>query len=139
MALKYCAVDGCSNLVEHGKYCAEHAASQRYKRRQRKRHDVYHSDNTGFYHSQAWIDLTKLVDIREHNCCQRCGRYVWGRHKHHHHVVPIADDPSLALEPNNIMLLCDKCHPIVEHEQDDAQPKIYPGYFGVNPPGRNEK
>lgn len=128
MQRKYCAVDGCSNLVDQGIYCTEHAVSKHYKRAKRQRKSIYHHTNKPFYHSEAWHNLCMQVDLREHNRCQHCGKYVWGRRKHHHHVVPIVDDPSLALDPNNIRLLCDECHPIEEHATD--QPKVYASYFG---------
>lgn len=127
--LKYCAVDGCSNLVEHGKYCPEHALSAKGKQARKHHRSVYVHENKPIYRTERWKNVCQIVDLREHNRCQRCGKYVWGRHKQHHHIVPIQRDASLTYDTNNIMLLCDKCHPIVEHEQDDTNQKIYPSYF----------
>lgn len=129
MPLKYCEVDGCSNYVEHGKYCAEHASTAKYKRAKTKRKSAYHHDNKDFYHTRAWQSLSQYVYERDEGKCQRCGIFVFGRRAHRHHIVPIRVDPTLRLEPNNIILLCPKCHEIVENE--DKNKKVYPSYFSV--------
>lgn len=129
MAKKLCEFPGCQNVIEHGRYCEEHGYSDKFKRAKRKRRSVYHHDNKPVYHSDEWANVCMEVDLREHNQCQRCHRIVYGRHKQHHHIIPIKDDPTLKFEPSNIMLLCDRCHPIVEHEQEDKPPKVYPSYF----------
>ena len=49
-------------------------------------------------------------------CCQRCGRFVFGRSAHVHHVIPIKEDSTLKLEENNLRLLCPVCHTIEENE-----------------------
>ncbi|EEM02034.1 Phage endonuclease [Bacillus pseudomycoides] len=41
---------------------------------------------------------------------------MFGKRAHHHHIVPIKVNPSLKLDADNIMMLCSKCHPIVEKE-----------------------
>ncbi|WP_420814207.1 HNH endonuclease [Loigolactobacillus bifermentans] len=132
-----CQYEGCNNLVDHGKYCQEHAYSRKYRQAKRKKRDVYHHDNKPYYRTERWQTVCMEVDIREHNCCQRCGRYVYGRHKHHHHIKPIKVDASLAYDPNNIMLLCNLCHPIVEHEQEAKPPKVFPSYFSPPTPNQN--
>lgn len=133
-----CEFNGCHSLVEHGRYCEEHAYSEKHKRARKKKRSVYHHDNKPVYHSEKWKSVCQLVDMREHDQCQRCGRYVFGRHKHHHHIVPIKVNPMLEYEPNNIMLLCNLCHPIVEHEQEEKPVKVYPSYFD-SPPTACEK
>lgn len=133
MAKHMCEFNGCHNIIEHGRYCTEHSYSEKHKRSRKKKRSVYHHDNKPYYHDPKWKSVCMQVDLREHNQCQRCGKIVFGRHKHHHHIKPIKDDPSLAYEPNNVMLLCDLCHPIVEHEQEDTLAKVYPSYFNSPP------
>lgn len=133
MAKHMCEFNGCHNIIEHGRYCAEHSYSEKHKRARKKKRSVYHHDNKPYYHDPKWKSVCMQVDLREHNQCQRCGKIVFGRHKHHHHIKPIKDDSSLAYEPNNVMLLCDLCHPIVEHEQEDTLAKVYPSYFNSPP------
>ncbi len=36
-------------------------------------------------------------------------------------LYPIKDNELLKLDPNNLMLLCSKCHPIVENETEDKK------------------
>ncbi len=137
MAKKMCQFEGCSNITERGKYCSEHTASRKFKRAKRKKHNAYHHENKPYYHSQRWKTVCAIVDLRENNCCQRCHRYVFGKYKHHHHIKPIKLDATLAFDPENIMLLCSDCHPIVEHEQEEKRPKVYPSYFTPPTPTQN--
>lgn len=106
--MKYCAEQGCKTLISKGRYCENH-------RRRKKEKPVY-SVNKSFYRTQAWKDLVADVYERDKGCCQRCGKFVFGRKAHAHHIVPIQINPKLKLDPDNIMLLCNKCHPIVEAE-----------------------
>lgn len=107
--MKYCSEQGCKSLISSGRYCVDH------KRKQKKAKPVY-SVNKSFYNTQAWKDLKSYCYQRDGGCCQRCGKFVFGKRAHHHHIVPIQIDPSLKLAPDNIMTLCNKCHPIVEAE-----------------------
>jgi len=124
-----CEFNGCHNVIEHGSYCEEHKYSEKFKRAHAKRKSIYHHDNKPVYRSQEWKSVCEVVDMREHNACQNCGRIVFGRNKQHHHIVPIKDNPQLEFEPDNIMLLCARCHPIVEHEQENKKPEIFASYF----------
>lgn len=126
---KYCDFNGCTNKISHGKYCEEHQRSAKSKRARRKKKDIYHHDNKPFYRTEAWKSVSDYVYEREHGCCQRCGKFIFGRQAHRHHIVPIKDDKTLALDPNNIMLLCPQCHVIVENEDKDKKDKVYPSYF----------
>jgi 5-methylcytosine-specific restriction enzyme A len=106
--MKYCGEQGCKNLISSGRYCADH--------RRKKKEKVVYSKNKSFYRTQGWRDLRSFVYERDKGCCQRCGKFVFGKQAHAHHVVPVQIKPSLKLDADNIMLLCNKCHPIVEEE-----------------------
>lgn len=106
--MKYCAEQGCKNLISSGRYCENH--------KRRKKEKTVYSKNKSFYRTQAWKDLVSFVYERDKGCCQRCGKFVFGKQAHAHHIVPIQIDPSKRLDADNIMLLCSKCHPIVEAE-----------------------
>lgn len=125
--MKYCEFDGCRNRIEKGRYCEDHSFSKKRKRKHQKRKEIYHHEHKSFYNSQAWKALGEFVYEREDGCCQRCGRFVFGRQAHRHHVVPIKKNPHLKLEPNNIRLLCPKCH-IIE-ENDEKEKAVYASYF----------
>jgi 5-methylcytosine-specific restriction enzyme A len=106
--MKYCGEQGCKNLISSGRYCPDH--------RRKKKEKVVYSKNKSFYRTQAWQDLRSFVYERDKGCCQRCDKFVFGKQAHAHHIVPVQIKPSLKLDSDNIMLLCNKCHPIVEEE-----------------------
>lgn len=106
--MKYCAEQGCKTLIFKGRYCENH--------KRRKKDKPVYSVNKSFYRTQSWKDLKSYVYQRDKGCCQRCGRFVFGKQAHAHHIVPIRINPKLKLDADNIMTLCTKCHPIVEEE-----------------------
>jgi 5-methylcytosine-specific restriction endonuclease McrA len=59
------------------------------------------------------------VRFRASGMCQgiRCSR----KGRHVHHVVRVYDDPSLALDPNNGMFLCVKCHKAIHSRADNER------------------
>lgn len=127
MMTKYCEFNGCDAVITKGRYCSVHKPT--YKRTKRP---TYVHKNKPFYRTREWKDLCFAVDVREGDQCQRCHRLVFGKHKQHHHIVPIQVDPSLRLDPDNIMLLCEDCHPIVEHENEDKPVRKFASYFGIS-------
>ncbi|EHM3061036.1 HNH endonuclease [Enterococcus faecalis] len=122
--MRYCQFEGCSNTTERGAYCSEHARSSRKKKKQG---NVYHHENKSFYRTPAWRDMREVIYERDRGCCKRCGKFVFGRKAHVHHIVPIKNNPLLKLDPNNLILLCSECHPIVEQETETK--KFFPSYF----------
>lgn len=63
------------------------------------------------YHTGAWERLRLQVLNRDHWLCQFClrnGRMAYAREVHH--LVPVEDDPALALSPDNLVSLCRSCH-----------------------------
>ena len=122
--MRYCQFEGCSNTTERGAYCSEHARSSRKKKKQG---NVYHHENKSFYRTPEWRDMREVIYERDRGCCKRCGKFVFGRKAHVHHIVPIKNNPLLKLDPNNLILLCSECHPIVEQETETK--KVFPSYF----------
>lgn len=117
--MKYCGEQGCRNLISSGRYCNDH-------RRRRKSNNNYRHSNKSFYNSAVWKRLSDYVYERDKGLCQRCGRFTHGRDAHRHHIIPVAEAPELKLDPNNVELLCNKCHVIVENEM---RQKSVPEYF----------
>lgn len=109
--MRYCAEQGCKTLISSGRYCEDH-------KRRKKEKPVY-SKNKSFYHSQAWHDLRAYVYQRDKGCCVRCGRFVFGKRAHAHHIIPINVRPDLKLDPDNVVIVCDVCHPILEQEANE--------------------
>lgn len=68
-----------------------------------------------FYHSKSWQDVRAFVMNRAHGLCERCLEN--GEVKPAdvvHHRIPLSpanmDDPKIALDPENLIALCDECH-----------------------------
>lgn len=71
-----------------------------------------------FYHSTPWKKVREYVVSRDRGLCQRCmrlnrvnvGEIV-------HHKTPLTprniDDPSIALNPDNLEYVCKECHEII--------------------------
>jgi 5-methylcytosine-specific restriction endonuclease McrA len=59
--------------------------------------------------SQTRAPLRSAALKRDHSKCQRCGMK---EHLSIHHMIPIASDGADVLE--NIIVLCDSCHDLVE-------------------------
>lgn len=125
--MKYCQFEGCTNKITKGIYCDEHKRSAKSSKAKANKKSAYHHDNKSFYRTQAWKDLADFVYEREGGHCQRCGRFIFGRQAHRHHVIPIKDNDLLKLDPNNIRLLCPQCHMIEENEEKEK--KVFPSYF----------
>lgn len=111
--MRYCAEQGCRNLISHGRYCEGH-------KRKQKKHVVY-SKNKSFYRTQAWQDLRAYVYQRDKGCCQNCGKFVFGKQAHCDHIIPIWKDPSKKLDPDNVRLLCPKCHTLLEYKENEKE------------------
>lgn len=123
--MKYCAEQGCRNLISKGRYCSDH----RRRPRKRKSRYKYQHKNKSFYNSAVWRRTREYIYERDKGCCQRCGKFVFGRDAHVHHIVPIQEDESMKLEPTNLKLLCKDCHMIEENEVKEVVEPNYPSYF----------
>lgn len=49
---------------------------------------------------------------RQEGCCAKCGRKLFGDNGfgEMHHVLPVSERPDLALDLDNLVLLCHDCH-----------------------------
>ena len=68
-----------------------------------------------FYGSIAWQNLREAVKKERGGLCERCrkkGIYKAGIVVHHIRELDAANinDPAIALNPENLMLLCVECH-----------------------------
>lgn len=75
-----------------------------------------------FYASKAWQDLRKMRIMETNGRCERCGRdfsddlsKLVGHHKRHLTDETLSD-PAVALNPDNVEVLCLACHN-AEHER----------------------
>lgn len=74
-----------------------------------------------FYKSRAWQDARSVVLDRAHGLCERCLERGEVRPADVvHHKTPLSPenvaDLDVALNPGNLMALCNDCHTEVHHE-----------------------
>lgn len=64
-----------------------------------------------FYNSKEWIQLSDYIRKKYFHICQDCGK---PNSKEVHHVIPVTElnvhDPTITLNPDNLVLLCNECH-----------------------------
>lgn len=131
--MKYCDFNGCSNKINRGAYCEEHKRSKQSARKKQNKKTIYHNQNKPFYNSKEWKYVRSQIYERERGCCQKCGRFVFGKQAQVHHIVTIKKNPLLKLDPNNLMLLCPKCHMEEENKDSKKIQKVFPSYFKAPP------
>jgi len=76
-----------------------------------------------FYRSTRWKKARELVIASAGGCCKMCGKFV-GDHGHVHHIEPVTDENwmlPIAVDPSNLMLLCEQCHDAIRF-QDTKKP-----------------
>jgi hypothetical protein len=78
-------------------------------------HGNWKGGHGGMRDTSEWASLRKAVQRRDHYTCQMCGdRNHKGRGSkvvlHVHHIVAVCEDPTQALNPDNLITLCAPCH-----------------------------
>jgi len=58
------------------------------------------------YNSPQWKEIARQVRIRDNMTCQMCGRKVFGKDAHVHHI----DENRQHNDMSNLILLCPHCH-----------------------------
>ena len=89
-------------------------------------------DFHSFYVSKAWRDLSWRLKVERGGKCERCGRIFvtkeeWAKLIAHHKKELNSDtvnDPTVALNPDNIEILCLDCHN-KEHRRFGFQKNVY--------------
>lgn len=64
------------------------------------------------YQSPQWKEISKMVRIRDNMICQMCGRKVFGKDAHVHHI----DGNRQHNDMDNLILLCPDCHSKIHHK-----------------------
>jgi hypothetical protein len=69
-----------------------------------------------FYASKRWRDLRQVLIIQRHGICSRCGKDFSDDTSQliAHHLEHLTDDtlkdPAVAVNPENVEIVCQKCH-----------------------------
>ncbi|WP_085521402.1 HNH endonuclease [Tuberibacillus sp. Marseille-P3662] len=68
-----------------------------------------------FYKGKAWRQCRDAYFVSQHGLCERCG----SPGKIVHHVIWLnpdnISDPDIALNHNNLELVCQWCHNVIHH------------------------
>jgi 5-methylcytosine-specific restriction endonuclease McrA len=96
---RYCAVPGCSVLVERGR-CAPHAVALEHTRPNR--------DVRKWYYTLQWSHLRKSVLTDAAYTCAECGQIQLDLDVDH--IVKHEGDPTRFWNRANLQALCKPCH-----------------------------
>ena len=83
-----------------------------------------------FYTSKTWLDLTYMLKVKCGGKCKRCGdrplRFssLIGHHCNIELTEENVDDPNISLNPDNIEIICQKCHN-KEHRRFGYKQNVY--------------
>ena len=81
-----------------------------------------------FYCRKEYLSLAQSCKVKSGGTCARCGRSGFDMSElRPHHVIELTldnvDDPNIALNPDNIEVLCRECH-------DEVHPHTFGQYIG---------
>ena len=90
---------------------------------------------TKFYNSRAWRRLSKAFAESKGYVCEIChNKYAkpdvvpFYKQFHVHHKIELTaeniDDPNIALNEDNLMLLCQHCHNLVTTQKEVLAPGL---------------
>lgn len=68
-----------------------------------------------FYTSKEWYDVKRMLMLDRGMICEHCGKLIREKHQaigHHKIELTMANvnDPTISLNMDNLMLVCNKCH-----------------------------
>lgn len=70
-----------------------------------------HAASPDFYSTTAWRVVRYKALLRASGKCQCCGsRPTWESPLHVDHIKPRSRHPHLALDPDNLQVLCEACN-----------------------------
>jgi len=85
----------------------------------------YHDKYDWFYQSKYWKDLRNQKFYDADGLCELCRKEgIVKQAKEVHHIVPIEEDFSKALDYDNLIALCDEHHR-QQHERDSSLQKFF--------------
>lgn len=81
------------------------------QKKDKNRRKMTREETEAFYNSPRWRRKQKAILRRDHYQCQLCKRY--GRISEAtivHHKLELAEYPELAMDDDNLVSVCRKCH-----------------------------
>lgn len=72
-----------------------------------------------FYKSLAWANCRDVVLHRDNFICQICGQGAEVVHHIKYLTPENINDPSISLNPNNLLSLCNECHAAIHRQTDN--------------------
>lgn len=60
-----------------------------------------------------------LLYKQQCGCCELCGRHFGTESLEIHHLIGVKENPGLALQTKNMVLLCHECHVSVHRDPRD--------------------
>lgn len=87
-----------------------------------------------FKRSKRWRNFSRRIKQQRGYKCQRCGIHECAMLQewlHLHHIIKRTESPNLIYIPENIRLLCQRCHEIEELEGEMAYIQAHPELTGV--------
>jgi site-specific DNA-cytosine methylase len=85
--------------------------------------EVLHLKDNNFYTTKKWKQAVRQVWSRDKSLCSKCGIHdKESRYTHHiHHVKPFAIKKDDRANPDNLILLCFKCHRWAHSKENTAR------------------
>lgn len=107
---KLCA--RCNRIIDSGNtYCNE--CSTRVIKRRNKEYNTYIRDKElqSFYNSKQWKNTVSIIKQRDKGLCLMClYNNKISYYNVIHHIEELKSNKAKALDPNNLICLCHRCH-----------------------------
>lgn len=79
--------------------------------------------------SKPWLDLSLSLRIKSNGYCSHCHKQFPISFLRAHHIKELTienvNDPKVALNPDNIIILCHDCHNKIHHRFSQVIKKVY--------------
>lgn len=86
---------------------------QSVKKRRKKKNKIscfYGERKKDFFKSKEWLEMRFFILHRDGYKCNACGRGAGDAILQVDHIIPISKRPDLALDANNLRVLCKDCN-----------------------------
>ena len=123
---KLCA--RCQKIIDiNQRYCSE--CEKRYKESNKityKKYNKYKRDKKKqkFYDSKDWRTISNIVKSKDFGLCQVClNKNIVKSSDVVHHIISLDEDRNKALDRDNLICLCHKCHNKIHNDMKDNSKK----------------